>query len=259
MSLADDAALAGALVREAGRLAQRMRAAGLEVQHKTSVSDVVTAADRAAEELVASRLAATRPEDGIVGEEGAARPSASGRVWYVDPVDGTYNFTAGLTWWCSAIALVEDDEVLVGAVYHPHEDALFVGGPELPSTCNGELLGPMADLPLDRVCAATYLHPPFYATRAGEAWTRVVEGTATLRMLGSLSMDHVAVARGVLGLSFQHTVNPWDWYPGAAIVLGAGGLAVRAPGGDVEWSVAGTPSAVAEARARLAGPDPAGR
>ena len=61
-----------------------------------------------------------------------SRASASGRTWVIDPVDGTYNFVHGLTWWCSAIALVVDDEPLLGAVYHPHDDALYVGGPGLP-------------------------------------------------------------------------------------------------------------------------------
>ena len=76
-----DAALAAALTRDAARLAARMRAEGLQAQHKTSISDVVTAADHAAEELVAGTLARLRPDDGIVGEEGAEAESRSGRTW----------------------------------------------------------------------------------------------------------------------------------------------------------------------------------
>ena len=60
-SLAEDAALAAELVREAGLLARRMRAEGLVAEHKTSVSDIVTAADKAAERLIVERLAVERP------------------------------------------------------------------------------------------------------------------------------------------------------------------------------------------------------
>ncbi|MFN2563373.1 MAG: inositol monophosphatase, partial [Jatrophihabitans sp.] len=100
----EDLELAAALVRDAGTLAARMLGDGLTVHHKTSISDVVSAADHAAEELVVARLRAERPDDAIVGEEGTS-DAGSGRTWYVDPVDGTYNFLSGLPTWCAAIAL----------------------------------------------------------------------------------------------------------------------------------------------------------
>ena len=103
----DDASLAAHVVRRAAELAARMRADGLETEFKTSISDVVTAADRAAEQFVVSELARLRPDDGILGEEGSAKDGTSGRTWVIDPVDGTYNFTSGSDYWCSAIALVE--------------------------------------------------------------------------------------------------------------------------------------------------------
>lgn len=88
----DDAQLAAAVVRDAGQLALRMRPAGVRAHAKTSASDVVTAADLAAEELVVARLGSERPVDGIVGEEGSEREGTSGRTWVIDPVDGTFNF-----------------------------------------------------------------------------------------------------------------------------------------------------------------------
>ena len=91
-----DAHLAQALVYNAGRLAWRLREMGVDVEHKTSISDVVTDADRAAERFVAGVLEAVRPEDGILGEEGAARESQSGRTWVIDPVDGAENDPRGI-------------------------------------------------------------------------------------------------------------------------------------------------------------------
>ena len=77
-------------MREAGTLALLMRQAGLEGRQKTSVSDVVTAADHAAEAYVLEQLQRCRPDDGILGEEGASVDGTSGRTWVIDPVDGTY-------------------------------------------------------------------------------------------------------------------------------------------------------------------------
>ena len=244
--LTADAALASDLVREAGLLAQELRGSGLRVDTKSSVSDLVTAADHAAERLVVDHLAALRPDDGIVAEEGNARPSASGRTWMVDPLDGTYNFVHGLAWWCSAVGLVEADTGLVGAVYHPAEDTLYVGGPDLGTTRNGEPVGPLSDVDLAHSCVSTYLHPPFFGTPAGEVFTRVVGAAATLRMLGSGSMDLTAVAQGHLGVFVQHSVAPWDWWPGSSLVRGAGGEARQLSVDGLVWSVAGAPTAVAE-------------
>ncbi len=249
--LAQDAAFAADLVREAGLLAQELRSGGLRVDTKTSVSDVVTAADHAAERLIVDHIEAWRPDDGVIAEEGNRRPSASGRTWVIDPVDGTYNFVHGLSWWCSAVALVVDDEPLLGAVYHPHDDALYVGGPGLPTTRNGEPVAPAVDVDLAHTCATTYLHPPFFGGEVGEAFARAVGGAATLRMLGSGSLDLVAVAQGQLGVFVQHSVAPWDWFPSAAILRGAGGVTRQIEAAGVEWFVAGAPTAVAEVCAAL--------
>lgn len=249
--LAEDAALAASLVREAGRLAADMRADGLRTEHKTSISDVVTAADRAAEELITDRLAQERPGDAVLGEEGTERAGTTGRSWVIDPVDGTWNFVRGLTWWCSAIALRGPDDVLLGAVYHPHDDAVFVGGPDLPSTRDGDQLPRLEDRALAESCASTYLHPPFYDGAVGDAFVRAVSGAATLRMLGSGTMDQMALAQGQMDVLFQHSVPDWDWYPGIAIVRGVGGVARRTTAGGVTWSVSGVPTAVAEVCALL--------
>jgi len=257
--LAADAALAGDLVREAGRLAARMREGGLDAEQKTHVSDLVTAADHAAERLVVERLTAERPDDGIVGEEGTDRAGTSGRAWVIDPVDGTYNFHRGLTWWCSAIALVDGDDVLVGAIYHPHDDVLFVGGPDLPSTRNGVPMPGLEDVALAETCATTYLHPPYDDRERVDAFGRAASGVATLRMMGSASMDATAIAQGQMGVSFQHGVADWDRLPGAAIIRGVGGEARRTTAGGVVWAVAGAPTAVAEVCAALEGAEPPNR
>ena len=249
--LAADAALAAELVQEAASLAARIRADGLDVERKTSGSDIVTQADTAAETYIVERLTSERPDDAILGEEGASRPGTSGRRWVIDPVDGTYNFSRGSDWWCSAVALSDEDDVLLGAVHHAPSGRSWVGGPDLPSTCDGVPLAPLPDTTPEARCATTYLHPPFYDGEVGEAFVRALGRVGTLRMLGSGTMDCMAIAGGQWDVLFQHSVTDWDRLPGAAIVRGAGGGSVVVPAGGVDWTITGAPGAVADVRAAL--------
>lgn len=240
-----DLELAASLVREAGTLAAEMLAKGLETKHKTSVSDVVSAADHAAEELVESRLAAERPDDGVVGEEGASRPGA--RTWYIDPVDGTYNFLAGMPSWCSALSLEDEDGLVLGAVYQPATDELWLGGRDQPTTLNGVPVGPLPDAAIGQLSIATYLHP----ARLGYAPLResllaAVAASATTRMLGSGSIELSYVATGRLGCFVQANSLPWDWTPGAALVRAAGGAAEVIECRGEQLHIAGNKQAVAE-------------
>ena len=248
-----DSALAADLVREAALLAARIRAEGLDVSYKTSGSDVVTQADTAAERLIVQQLTTERPDDAIVGEEGTSRPGTSGRTWVIDPVDGTYNFSRGSDWWCSAIALHDEDDVMLGAVYHAASLRTWVGGPNLPSTCDGMPLAPLPETPRASRCAVTYLHPPFYGSEVGEAFTRALGQVGTLRMLGSGTMDVMAIAAGQWDVLFQHSVADWDRLPGAAIIRGAGGESVVVPAAGVDWTITGAPAAVADVRSALLG------
>lgn len=245
----DDFALAAGLVKEAGALAARMLREGLSVARKTSITDVVSAADHAAEELVVARLRAERPDDGIVGEEGTSDGARADRVWYVDPVDGTYNFVSGIPVWCSALALGDE----LGAVYQPSADELWVGGPGVRTSLNGTALEPLVDRPLHEISLATYLHPttlPDDSLR--EPLLRVMRGAATVRMLGSGSVELAAVAAGRLGASIQSDSLPWDWLPGAALVRGAGGAAEVFEAAGHRWHVAGNRRAVADIEGLLA-------
>ncbi|WP_144673091.1 inositol monophosphatase family protein [Arthrobacter sp. U41] len=258
----DDYQLAEALVREAGTLALLMRQAGLEGRQKTSVSDVVTAADHAAEAYVLEQLQRCRPDDGILGEEGTAVDGTSGRTWVIDPVDGTYNFLHGSTYWCSAIALKDSSGVVLGAIFQPEEDKLWLGGTARPATLNGERLttygdagvegSARSDTPLSELGAATYIHPTWLADPlCAMPWHAAATSAAALRMFGSGSCDLSRVADGELGCWFQHSCPEWDWLPGKAIVLAAGGAADVVRVNGLDWFVAGGSTAVRQLRAAL--------
>jgi fructose-1,6-bisphosphatase/inositol monophosphatase family enzyme len=207
----DDLALASNLVRAAGALAADMRRSGVQSSRKTSVTDLVTPADHAAEALIVNGLRAARPDDGIVAEEGSSQPGR--RTWFVDPIDGTYNYATGVTLWCSAVGLTDAAEPLLGAVYHPAAHELWSGGPGRPTTRNGELVSPIANRPLVEAAVASYLHPTTMPDdsvrepllRALRAPARYAP-TAQVRRVG-------VVADGRLGGFLQHDCLPGTGCP----------------------------------------------
>lgn len=248
----NDADLAVLLVTRAGALAAAMRAEGLTAEHKTSITDVVTAADHAAEAAVMRTLRAVRPDDGILGEEGASVEGTSGRTWVIDPVDGTYNFISGLAYWCSAIALRDDRGVMLGAVHQPATGETFLGGPDLPTTLDGAPVATLTERPLHTCSLATYIHP---ATMDDpdilEPFLALVRAVATPRLLGSGSIDLASVASDRIGVWAQHSTPAWDWLPGQALVLGAGGRTEVIEHRGHRWHIAGNTQAVGELVAQL--------
>ena len=252
-----DLALAAGLVREAARLAARMFTDGVSSTRKTSVSDIVTEADKAAEELIVTRLRAERPDDGVIGEEGSNAPGA--RTWYVDPVDGTYNYASGLPIWCAAVALTDEHGALLGAVYDPTHDQLFTGGRGIPATCNGVALEPATDRPLEAISVVYYLHPTTLDDDGVRLpLLRALSGAATTRSFGSGSVELCWVAAGRVGAYVQYDCLPWDWLPGAAIVAAAGLEARVVEHGGRRWHLAGPAPALRTMAAGITARDGAG-
>ncbi|MFD1212238.1 inositol monophosphatase family protein [Arthrobacter sp. GCM10027362] len=250
----DDTDLAAWLVRSAGALAARMRAGVTTFEEKTSISDVVTAADHAAEQLVVDTLRRLRPEDSILGEEGSSHEGSSGRTWVIDPVDGTYNFFTGGSYWCSALALKDDDGVRLGAVYHPAEDALWLGGRDRPTTRNRVPAGLAVSAPLAQSCASVYLHHTYFRdAAAAQPYLAAVLGAATYRSWGSASCELAATSAGIFGVWFQQGLPEWDWLPGKALVEAAGGDTAVVAVNGYHWYVAGGRQQVADAVALLQG------
>jgi fructose-1,6-bisphosphatase/inositol monophosphatase family enzyme len=190
----------------------------------------------------------------VVGEEGTDAASASGRTWFVDPVDGTYNFLSGLPIWCSAIGLRDRDGIVLGAVYQPAADELWLGGRGRTTTCNGVAVEPLRDRPLADVSLASYLHPTTLPDDSARLpFLRAVQGAATVRMLGSGSVELASVAGGRLGCALQLDALDWDWVPGAALVVAAGGASLRFEAHGHTWHAAGSRQAAEELELRVRG------
>jgi myo-inositol-1(or 4)-monophosphatase len=237
-----DVELAARAVRAGADAALRRLAEPLEVQAKSSPSDLVSRADTASEEAIVALLRAERPGDGIVGEEGASAPAAGTRRWFVDGIDGTFNFVSGIPHWCVAVGLEEDGEPVAGAVFDPNAGELFAAGPGHPTTRDGERVAVRTGRTLEQAAVATYLRDDKGADR-GAALARLEERVGILHTGGAGSLELAWVAAGRVDAWAQPNVSPWDWVPGAALVACAGGRTTVLDG-DPAWHVAGPPALV---------------
>ena len=107
--------LAVEIAKNAGSLLMQ-RPAQMDISTKSSDIDIVTQMDRASERFIVDAILKVRPEDGIIGEEGADRPSKSGYTWVIDPIDGTVNYLYDMAGWSVSIAVKDQKGTIVGVV-----------------------------------------------------------------------------------------------------------------------------------------------
>ncbi|HLM04058.1 MAG TPA: inositol monophosphatase family protein [Blastococcus sp.] len=220
--------LAVATAREAGRLVADGRAGAYTVDVKSSSVDVVTAVDTASERLIASRLLEARPDDGLLGEEGASREGTSGVRWVVDPIDGTVNFLYGLPAYAVSIAAEVDGEVRAGAVLNVATDELFTatsgGGAHLHTPGRPPLrLGGSAPVSLEQTLVATGFGYQVEQRRAQAAVVaHLLPRVRDIRRYGSAALDLCSVAAGRVDAYYELHLNRWDYAAGALVAAEAG-------------------------------------
>jgi fructose-1,6-bisphosphatase/inositol monophosphatase family enzyme len=201
----------------------------------------VVAADRAAERAIVGLLRSRRPDDGVLGEEGADVSSPS-RRWVIDGLDGTANFVLGLPHWCSAVALDDGDGTAVAAVYDPLRDELFSAARGAGTRCNGaELRLAREERKLETAIVATFFRRDIYE-RSGvpQGLDRAARACASMRLVGSGGIELGWVAAGRVDGWMQPRPQPWDWLAGALLVREAGGVC-REEVGAAGWALAGPP------------------
>ena len=246
--LADDLALAEEAVRTGASAAAAERAAG-EVAYKASAGDPVVSADRVAERAIVGLLRSRRPDDGLLGEEGAD-VSGPSRRWLIDGLDGTANFVLGMPHWCSAVALEDGEGAAVAAVYDPLRDELFSAARGAGTRLNGNDLRLGEARSLETAVVATFFRRDIYE-RSGvpQGLDRVARACASMRLMGSGGFELGWVAAGRVDGLMQPRPQPWDWLAGSLLVREAGGVC-REEVGAAGWALAGA-GALVEALAGL--------
>ncbi len=217
-------ALARPIAEEvAARLEASLAGAGPRVSTKSTSTDLVTELDTWAEGHITERLLAVRPDDGVLGEEGASITGTSGVTWCVDPIDGTVNFVHGLPGFCVSIAAIVEGQSVAAAVAAPLYGELFtatVGGGafrnDAPISC--------AEPPsLARAVVGTgFGYAPDRRRRQAEVVTRVIGDIADVRRFGAAVMDLCWVGMGRLDGYWEVGLNPWDHAAGSLIATEAG-------------------------------------
>jgi myo-inositol-1(or 4)-monophosphatase len=229
-------ALAVEVATDAGRLAHAGRHGGASITRttKSSPTDDVTEWDHAAETLVVERLTSARPRDGIIGEEGTARPGDTGVEWFVDPIDGTTNFVYDLPSWCTSVGAAVDGTLEVGAVYVPVTDELFTAVRGLGAARNGRPIGASACDELALALVATgFSYDRARRAQQARRLVGVIPAIRDVRRLGSAAIDLCHVACGRVDAYVESGLNPWDSAAGLVIATEAGCIASDSAGAAV--------------------------
>ncbi len=223
---------------------RRLDGEALAVDTKTTHTDPVSEADRAAERAVVDTILAARPDDGIVGEEDQDnRAGTTGLRWVVDPLDGTVNFLHHIPQWCVSVGLEDADGPLVGVVHHPDVGETFTavrGG--------GAWLGPrrlhVTDPPaLDEALLTTgFAYDQELRPGQLDAFGRWARRVRYVRRLGAAALDLAWVAAGRGDAYAEAGLNPWDWVAGTLLVTEAGGTVSHV---DVDYGGVVRPTIVA--------------
>lgn len=227
---------AAAIARQAGAELLRRYAQPHTEHTKSSVTDIVTEADTAADAVIVAALRSAFPDDHIVTEESGGVGASTGvtRTWYVDPLDGTSNFAAGFPFFCVSIGLADHDgSPLVGAIYDPVRNELFTAARGLGATVNGRPLRVSSTAPLRRALVCTGF-PYDYANTPDNnqaRWNAVAPRVRALRCFGAAALELAYVAAGRIDGQWETSLNPWDMTAGLLMIAEAGGTATDFTGG----------------------------
>lgn len=198
----------------------------LAVETKTGPTDLVTAADRAAQERVLGVIAETFPDEPVLGEEEGTigELPEQGAAWIVDPIDGTKNFVRGFQCWTTAVAAVVDGEPVASAVAAPALEDLFAAG-DGRATRNGETIAVSDDTePAEAAVCPTLWWPPERRDEFAAIATEVVHRFDECRRIGSAQLELALVAADGLDATIANVRGaPWDTVAGTHLVRRAGG------------------------------------
>jgi myo-inositol-1(or 4)-monophosphatase len=206
------------------------------VTRKRGRANFATAADHAAEIEILRRLRAYDRAIPILAEESADRKlRASQRLWVVDPLDGTLNFSRAIPFYCVAIAYVEDGRARAAAVYAPRTAELFVAHEGGGAMLHGAKISVSAVARAVDAFAVTSLAFKA-ASRKDSRFTAMNATVARLRVIGSAALEICYVACGKFDLFVHEALAPWD-VAAAQLIAREAGAVVRSlkTGADAAW------------------------
>lgn len=224
--------IAARIAVDAGRRILDLRSAGVEVAaSKSSAVDVVTAADQESERMIVAAIAEARPEDGVLGEEGAGAAGTSGITWVIDPIDGTVNYLYDLPAYAVSIAATVEDpagyadgrRAVAGAVYAPRTDELFTAHAGGGARLNGAPIAVSGADDLSQALVGTgFGYTAERRAEQAEMVARLLPRARDIRRIGSAAYDLCSLAAGRLDAYYERGLQPWDYAAAALIATEAG-------------------------------------
>jgi myo-inositol-1(or 4)-monophosphatase len=223
---------ASAMARAAGALLRSHYQHGVATEYKGEV-DIVTVADRESERLLVEKLQAKWPEYGIVGEEGTRAQMDCEYRWYIDPLDGTTNFSHGFPVFCVSMGLEHrppgtpadaDGELIAAVIYDPLRDELFTAEKDRGAYLNGRRIRVSATETMGESLIATgFPSRKRHGSPNVHFYHEITLRSHGVRRAGSAALDLAYVACGRLDGYWEFNLNSWDTAAGVLLVREAGG------------------------------------
>ena len=203
-------ALCLGIARQAGAILMD-RPATFEVWSKSTAIDIATQMDRTSEKFIVDSLLASRPHDGIIGEEGTSRLSTSGLTWIIDPVDGTVNYLYGIPGWNVSIAVKDERGVIAGVVHSPTINSTFTAIRGEGAYLNARKIQCNDPVSLDLALIGTgFAYDLRRRVEQGRIVAQLLPQIRDLRRLGTAAIDICYVALGSLDGYFEYGLFEWD-------------------------------------------------
>ena len=208
--------------------------------------DIVTEVDILAEGVILDLIRARFPDHAILSEEASGGTGkvtgglAEGHTWVVDPLDGTTNYARRIPAFVTSIGVLGRGEPVVGVVYDPLRDQLFVAERGRGATLNGEPIHASGIARLDHaVVGLDWSHSDEGRRQTLDMLYRVAQRCGTVRSFGSAVLMQCYVAVGWLDAYFNLMLKPWDVAAATLIVAEAGGRCTTIEGEPYHVSVPG--------------------
>jgi myo-inositol-1(or 4)-monophosphatase len=202
------------------------------VQTKTTGTDMVTDMDRSAERYVVQALRDARPDDAIVGEEGAALAGTTGVEWIIDPIDGTTNYLYGHPGFAVSVAAAVDGEVAAGTVVDPMHADVFSASRGGGARRNGTLIAVSDETRVEHALVATgFSYEPARRERQAGVLVELLPAIRDIRRMGAAAVDLCSVACGRVDAFYEKGLALWDYSAGALIAAEAGAIVGDLDGG----------------------------
>ncbi len=209
----------------------KFNASDIKIKSKNSL---VTYVDKTAEKKIVDFLSKLIPESGFIAEEGTSNKKGEIFNWVIDPLDGTTNFIHGIPAYCVSIALLKNQDLLIGVIYDPNQDDLFYAWKNGGAYLNGKSISVSLTAKISDALLATGF--PYYDYQKIEGYidtlTWLMHNSRGIRRIGSAAIDLAYVACGRFDGFYEYSLNPWDVAAGSLIVIEAGGSVQDFEGGE---------------------------